>query len=129
MYAYVDHLKCKHCCQTNCLFKLRVNAWEKKKTGNIIYVETSECKVCYLERCRIKNDRWFAKKKNRDKFNANARKTRRGNPHYIEAARRSYRKNRHKILARKRAKYKKTDPHKDKRRKFSLIGTIRNGVW
>lgn len=129
MYAYVDHMKCKGCGRTECLFKLRVNAHEKKKTGNIVYVETPECKACYLERCLIKNDRWYGKKKNRDKVNARSRAIRKGNPHYIEMARISYRKHRQARLEQKRTKYKKVDPLKDKRRKFSLVGKIRDGVW
>lgn len=129
MYEHADHLKCKHCGSSNCLFKLRVNHHEKRKTGKIIYVITPVCKICYREICRLKNERWFGKKKNRDKANARAREIRRGNPKYQEAARRSYQKHREARLKQKRDKHVKVDPLKDKRRKFSLIGKIREGVW
>jgi len=89
----------------------------------------SYCIICHREDIRIKNHRWYSKKENRDKVNARAREVRRGNPKYQEAARRSYQKHREARLKQKRDKYVKVDPLKDKRRKFSLIGNIREGVW
>lgn len=111
MYEFCDHLKCTKCGRSSCLFKLRVNAYEKKKTGNIIYVTTGTCKVCYLENNRIKNDRWYGKKKNRNKVNARSRAIRKGNPHYIEIARISYWKHREARLQQKREKYKSRRKH------------------
>lgn len=115
MYKFCDHIKCKFCGQTNCLFKLRVNAYEKRKTGNIVYITTLECKLCYQDRCRMKNDRWWSKNKNRKKVNARQRAIRKGNPHYIEAARVSYWKHRESRIQQKRDKYQS-------KRKYVRIG-------
>lgn len=66
MYEFISHYKCKHCENTNCLFKIRRDEYFYNKTGNIRYKSTQTCKLCYLENCKIKND--FQWSLNRDKI-------------------------------------------------------------
>lgn len=98
MYEYVDWMKCKHCKNTNTLFKLRVDYHYKKDTGNIRYKTKQICKLCYLDierlrsietrekyplrykiYCQNRNKKLLAKnqkkyyKKNRYKINENRR--------------------------------------------------------
>lgn len=62
MYEYVNWMKCRTCGQTDCLFKVIVSQYYKKKTGNIQYVTTSSCKLCYLEDCKIRDARYHKNK-------------------------------------------------------------------
>ena len=101
--------------------------WYRKAHGQWGYA--SFCILCNREDIRIKNERWFSKKENRDKTNAASRAKRKGNPYYQEKAREYYAKHRAKRLKQKKEKYQAVDPYKDKRRKFSLIGKIYEGVW
>ena len=105
MYEWCDWIRCKECGNTNCLFKLRTDAHEKKRTGNIKYKITRICKLCYLENCKIKNERYIAKKENRNKINARNRFIRKGNPKYQAMARKYRLKNKELINEKKRTKY------------------------
>ena len=104
MFEYVDYMKCKHCGSTNCLFKLRVDRYYKKITGNIRYKVTSTCKMCYLEDCMMKNDRHAPK--HRESSLARQRLFRVINKEaYNKRARGYYQKRREAVLAQKRNKY------------------------
>lgn len=77
--------------------------WYRKAHGKWGYA--SYCILCHREDQRIKNERWYSKKENRDKTNARSRAVRRGNLHYQEMARKSYWKHREARLQQKRDKY------------------------
>lgn len=104
MYEYIDHYKCKHCGNTNCLFKLRRDEYEYKKTGNIKYKSTSTCKLCYLENCRIKNDITYLLYKNKILDQQKLYRIN-NNKKYNTRARKYYQKRRYKALEQKRNKY------------------------
>lgn len=96
--------------------------WYRKAHGQYGYA--SYCIMCHREDQRIRNERMYAK--NKENINARSSEIRKGNPIYQALARKSYWKNREKCLEKKREKYKKVDPTKDKRRNFSLIGNVRD---
>ena len=105
MYEYCDWLKCRGCGCTNTLFKIRVDHYYKKKTGNIRYKTTRWCKICWKENINIKVNNWLSIPGNREKFYELNKKYRTNNPEYLRKARERYQKRRHAALEQKRSKY------------------------
>lgn len=104
MYKNVDWMKCKGCGNTDCLFKVRVDWYVKKNTGNITYKYTPWCKLCFLENCLVKNDKYWVNHKdiilNKQKMFRIINKEK-----YNERAKIYYQKRRLKALEYKRNKY------------------------
>ena len=104
MYEFISHYKCKHCGNTNCLFKSRRDEYLYRTTCNIEYKSTSTCKLCYLESCRIKND--YQWRVNRDKLLLGQTIYRiTHKEEYNKRAREYYQKRKHKSCEQKRNKY------------------------
>ena len=104
MYEFISHYKCRHCGNTNCLFKLRRDEYQYRKTGNIIYKSTSTCKLCYLEDCKIKNDKSYLV--NKDKILKKQRLYRIENKEkYNKQARGYYKKRKRKVSEYNRNRY------------------------
>ena len=116
MFEHSNHVKCVGCGNSDCLFKLRVDAYYKKRTGSIRFKTTRWCKLCYLENCRMKNDRNPLTREQLDRINKRNRELyknpdswyRRSHDKYIQ-------KNRVQILEKKKEKYV---PRKRRKRKW-----------
>lgn len=104
MYELVSHYKCKHCGNTNCLFKLRRDEYLYKTTGNIKYKTMSTCKICYLENCRIKNYNFWDKNKESLLLNQTIYRITH-KEEYNKRARGYYKKRRLKTIEQKKNKY------------------------
>jgi len=104
MFEFVDWMSCKHCSSTNCLFKIRVCHYTKKKTGNIVYKTTRICKVCYLEICREKNEKYYSKNSEKLLLNQTIYRIIHKKK-YNKRARKYYQKRRIAALDQKRSRY------------------------
>lgn len=103
MYTFVDWMVCRHCNNTNMLFKTIIDTYQKKLGIKKLRV-LGICKTCYLEEQRIKNDKSYSKNKDRILEKAKVQRSK-NRKKYNQRAVKYYYKNRIKQLEQKRIKY------------------------